>query len=71
MSADTVGAVFLLVVVVLALLIMALYIASLVWLYRDSHARGKTGCMWLLIAFFTWPFGVLAYFLLRDQTVTL
>lgn len=54
-----------------ALLMMILYIASLVWVYRDSEKRGKTGCLWLLIVFFTWPFGLIAYFLLRDQEVTL
>ena len=26
---------------------------------------------WALIVFFTWPFGLIAYLLLRDQTVQL
>jgi hypothetical protein len=54
-----------------AMLMMLLFILSLVWVYRDSEQRGKTGCLWLLIVFFTWPFGLIAYFLLRDQEVTL
>jgi hypothetical protein len=53
------------------LLMTILYIVSLVWVYKDSEQRGKTGCLWLLIVFFTWPFGLIAYFLLRDQEVTL
>ena len=54
-----------------ALLMMILYIVSLVWVYNDSEKRGKTGCLWLLLVFFTWPFGLIAYYLLRDQEVTL
>ena len=50
---------------------LVLFAVSLVWVYRDAEARGKTGCLWLLIAFFTWPFGLLAYVLLRDKTVQL
>ena len=52
-------------------LLMILYIVSLVWVYKDAKKRGKTGCLWLLIVFFTWPFGLIAYFLLRDQEVIL
>ena len=51
--------------------ILALLPASLVWVYRDAEGRGKTGCLWLLIAFFTWPFGVLAYLVLREKPVRL
>ncbi len=54
-----------------AALMMILYIVSLVWVYNDSEKRGKTGCLWLLLVFFTWPFGLIAYYLLRDQEVTL
>ena len=50
---------------------LLLFVVSLVWEYRDAEARGKTGCLWLLIAYFTWPFGLLAYVLLRDKTVQL
>lgn len=44
---------------------------SVVWVYRDAEKRGKTGCLWILIAFFTWPLGVIAYFMLRDKEVRL
>lgn len=49
----------------------AVMAGSLVWVYVDANARGKTGCLWLLIAFSTWPLGVLAYALLRGRTVKL
>jgi len=52
-------------------LTLILYIASLFWVYKDSVKRGKTGCLWVLIVFFTWPFGLIAYFLLREQEVKL
>ena len=52
-------------------LMLILYIASLFWVYKDSEKRGKTGCLWVLIIFFTWPFGLIAYILLRDQEVKL
>jgi hypothetical protein len=55
----------------LFVLLTILYIWSLVWVYQDSQKRGKTGCLWLLIVFFTWPFGLIVYFLLRDQEVVL
>lgn len=71
MSTDAFGTVLFLFTMILMVAFVAAYAVSLVWLYRDAQARGKTGCMWLLIAFFTWPFGVLAYYLLRDKTVTL
>jgi hypothetical protein len=41
------------------------------WVYLDAQKRRKTGCLWLLIAFFTWPFGVAAYAFLRDKTIQL
>ena len=71
MSGDTFGALFVLFGLLCAAVFMVLYIVSLVWLYRDSQAHGKTGCMWVLIVWFTWPFGLLAYILLRDRQVIL
>ena len=55
----------------LGIVMLVLLAASLVWVYLDAQKRGKTGCLWLLIAFFTWPFGVVAYLVLRDKTVQL
>jgi hypothetical protein len=71
MSAEAFGNFLIIVGVVLGLLILVLFLGSLVWLYQDAQSRGKTGCLWALIAFFTWPFGLIAYILLRDQEVKL
>jgi hypothetical protein len=71
MDANVFGNLLLISGVVFALIMLMLYILSLVWIYRDSEQRGKTGCLWVLIIFFTWPFGLIAYLLLRDQEVKL
>ena len=71
MSADTFGGVLVVAGIFLGVLTLVLLAASLVWVYLDAQKRGKTGCLWLLIAFFTWPFGVVAYLVLRDKTVQL
>jgi hypothetical protein len=51
--------------------ILTLLAASLTWVYRDAASHGKTALVWLLIAFFTWPFGVLVYAMTRGRTVRL
>ena len=71
MDANVFGNVLMIGGICFGLLMLISFIISLVWVYRDSEQRGKTGCLWLLIVFFTWPFGLIAYFLLRDQEVTL
>lgn len=71
MDSNVFGNLFVISGICFALLMMILCIVSLVWVYRDSEKRGKTGCLWLLLVFFTWPFGLIAYYLLRDQEVTL
>jgi hypothetical protein len=71
MEPDVFGNTLLIVGICFSVLMTVLYIWSLVWVYQDSQKRGKTGCLWLLIVFFTWPFGLIAYFLLRDQEVIL
>ncbi|MBF8282732.1 MAG: hypothetical protein A2W37_05960 [Chloroflexi bacterium RBG_16_63_12] len=71
MSADTFGSLLSILGICLGIVMLVLLAASLVWVYLDAQKRGKTGCLWLLIAFFTWPFGVVAYLVLRDKTVQL
>ena len=71
MNGDIFGNIFVISMICFSLLMIILYIISLVWVYQDSEKRGKTGVLWLLIVFFTWPFGLIAYFLLRDQEVIL
>lgn len=67
----TFGAVFGLIWLFCVVAILVGVVASLLWVYRDAEAHGKSGILWLLIAFFTWPFGILAYYLLRDKEVKL
>lgn len=71
MSGDTFGNLSLLLGSALSLSLFVVFLASLVWLNLDAQRSGKTGCLWLLIAFFTRPFGVIAYLLLRDREVIL
>ena len=54
-----------------ALFFFCLFLYSLAWVYEDANARGKTGGVWLLIVWFTWPFGLLVCYLLRDKQVQL
>jgi len=71
MSADTFGNLLIVVGGLCGAAMLVLLAASLIWVYFDAQAQGKTGCLWLLIAFFTWPFGVLAYLVLRNKAVQL
>jgi len=53
---------------------LAIFILTLVamfWVYRDAEARGKTGCLWLLLISATGPLGLIAYLILRDREVRL
>ena len=54
-----------------ALFFFLLFLYSLAWVYEDANAHGKTGSLWLLIVWFTWPVGVLVYYLLRNKPVQL
>lgn len=56
---------------IVALFFFFLFMYSLAWVYEDANAHGKTGGLWLLIVWFTWPVGVLVYYLLRNKTVQL
>jgi hypothetical protein len=71
MNAYAFGTTMVILVAFLTLAFAVGSVISLVWVYKDSEARGKTGCMWLLIAFFTWPWGVIAYYMLRDKEIRL
>ncbi len=53
------------------LAIFILTLAAMFWVYRDAEARGKTGCLWLLIISATGPLGFIGYFVLRDREVKL
>ena len=53
MSSDTFGNLTMVLGSLCSVVFLILYTGSLVWLYRDAQARGKTGCLWALIVFFT------------------
>jgi hypothetical protein len=47
-----------------------LYVASIVWAYRDAEQRGKNGLLVaLLVALVTWPLGLLVWVLIRPADV--
>ena len=71
MSPDAFGNLLVAVGALMGVVFLALFVISLIWTYRDAERRGKTGCLWLLIVFFTWPFGWLAYYVLRDREIRL
>jgi hypothetical protein len=59
-------------VIVLALFlgvaVLSLYLASIVWAFRDAAKRGKSG--WLvaiLVAFLSWPLGLVAWLVFRPD----
>jgi hypothetical protein len=54
-----------------ALFFFFVFLYSLAWVYEDANAHGKTGSLWLLIVWFTWPVGMLVYYLLRNKPVQL
>lgn len=47
----------------------ALYIATLIWVYKDAKQRGMNGLIVvLLVAFIGWPISLLVYILLRPKS---
>ena len=48
--------------------VIGLLICSLVWIYRDAEARGKSGWVVALFAlFFKWPVSLLLWVIFRPQ----
>lgn len=57
---------------ILAILIFVpfcfIYVASIVWAYRDAESRGKSGCLVaVLVMFLSWPIGLLAWIIFRPD----
>ena len=54
--------------IIVGLLFFAIYIASIVWVYRDANRRGKSGVLVaLLVALISWPIGLVVWLLVRDK----
>jgi hypothetical protein len=62
------GIVAIIIAIIFILIALAIYIASLVWVYRDANRRGKSGILVaLLVALISWPIGLLVWVLVRDK----
>ena len=71
MSGDEFGTLMIIGSILLIIIFLILWIGSLIWVYQDAEKRGKSGCIWLLLLWFTWPFGLIAYLVVRDKEVRL
>ncbi len=47
------------------LALLAVWIAILIWVYRDAEKRGMNGAIWVLVALFLHLLGLLIYFIVR------
>ncbi len=53
---------------ILMLIFFVIYIASIVWVYRDANRRGKSGILVaLLVALISWPIGLVVWLIIRDK----
>jgi hypothetical protein len=71
MSGDEFGSLITIGSILFMVIIFILWIGSLIWVYQDAEKLGKSGCIWLLLLWFTWPIGLIAYLVLRDKEVRL
>jgi hypothetical protein len=71
MSGDEFGTLMIIGSILFMIIFLILWIGSLIWVYQDAEKRGKSGCIWLLLLWFTWPFGLIAYLVVRDKEVRL
>ena len=62
------GVVAFIVVILLCLIFFAIYIYSIVWVYRDANRRGKSGILVaLLVALISWPISLIVWLIVRDK----
>lgn len=71
MSGDEFGSLLVIGSILCSAVFLVLWIGSLIWVYQDAEKLGKSGCIWLLLLWFTWPIGLFAYLVLRDKEVKL
>ena len=49
-------------------LLIALFVISLVWVFRDAELRGKSGLLVaLMVALLSWPIGLLVWIVFRPN----
>ena len=47
---------------------LVLYVASLVWVYRDAERRGTAGALVvIMVAVIAWPLGLIVWWLIRPE----
>jgi RNA polymerase subunit RPABC4/transcription elongation factor Spt4 len=51
----------------MGLMIIAIWIAVVVWVYKDAEKRGLAGVLWALLVFFTHFIGLIIYVLIRSS----
>ena len=69
MSADLFGTLLVAVGVMFGLVMLALLVVSVGWVYSDAQQREGTGCLWALLVGLCWPIGLLLYALLRRKAI--
>jgi len=48
--------------------LLCVYIWSIVWAYHDAQARGKSGCLVVLLVFLlSWPVGLIVWLVFRPE----
>jgi hypothetical protein len=53
---------------IVAVIVFALMIWSLIWVYNDAEARGKSGCLVALLVFLlSWPLSLLVWIVFRPE----
>ena len=65
---STIAIIMMIVAAIIGLLFLVLYIASIVWVYRDAERHGKSGILVaLLVALISWPMGLIVWLLVRKN----
>jgi hypothetical protein len=49
------------------LAMMAAWIASVIWVYRDAKRIGKSASLVAILVFVTWPIGLVVWLFLRPR----
>lgn len=52
------------------LLLLALWFAVTVWVYRDAESRGMNGALWAILTFFGNIIGLIIYLIVRSQDLS-
>ena len=71
MGMETISIGAYLVIGAVCLLLFALYVFTIFWAWGDANSRGKPGCLVaLLVAFLSWPLGLVLWVIFRPNERT-